>query len=544
MSCEGKEYRGGEAPRPREGRAMTDARGGHEGQIVRALGAIGGATLASRVLGFVRDMVVALAFGAGPVTDAFFVAFRIPNMLRRLLAEGALSTAVIPVFSDYHASRPPAEFTRMLRAVLALGLLALGAATALGVLLAPWLVRVIAPGFAADPAQADTAVLLTRVMFPYLLLVGLAALAMGALNTHGRFFAAALGPALLNVGMIAGVLLLARRMQPPILALAVGVLVGGVAQLAAQLPSLHRCGCLVLPSSELRHPAVGRVARLLPPAVLGLAAVQVTVFVNTLLASLLPAGSISFLYYADRVMEFPLGIFGIALAAAALRAMARQAAARDDRGVAATLQFALRLSCVVAVPATVGLVMLRTPITRVLFERGRFGPDDTAATADALAGYAVGLVAFGAARIAAQVFYALGEPGVAVRMGALSVGANVVAAVALMGPAGHVGLALASSLGAWVNLAALMLAARRRLGPLGGRAVAASAGRVLVASVPLAAWCALATRAWPAVGRAGDALTLLGVVAGGAGIFWLACVLVRVPEREALREMLPRRRRD
>ena len=522
---------------------MTPERAGHEGQIVRALGSIGSATLASRILGFVRDMVVALAFGAGPITDAFFVAFRIPNMLRRLLAEGALSTAVIPVFTEYHVNRSPADFARMLRAVLALGLLALGVATVLGIVLAPWLLPVIAPGFTADPAQAELTVLLTRVMFPYLLLVGLAALANGVLNTHGRFFAAALGPALLNLGMIGGVLLLARRVQPPVLALAIGVLVGGGAQLAAQLPSLRRLGALVAPSSELRHPAVGRVARLIPAAVFGLAAVQVTVFVNTLLASLLPPGSISFLYYADRLMEFPLGVFGIALASASLPAMARQAAARDDAGVAATLQFALRLSCYVAMPATVGLLMLRVPITRVLFERGRFGPAATAATADALAGYAVGLVAFAAARIAAQVFYALGEPGTAVRMGALAVGANVVAAVALMQPAGAVGLALASSIGAWVNLAALMVAARRRLGPGGERGVAASAVRTLGASLPLAAWCLLATRLWPATGRLGDAVTLLIVVAGGGAIFWIASVLLAVPERTALREMLPRRRR-
>jgi putative peptidoglycan lipid II flippase len=522
---------------------MTDERGGAERQIVRALGSIGGATLLSRILGFVRDMVVALAFGAGPVTDAFFVAFRIPNMLRRLLAEGALSTAVIPVFGDYHVNRGPAEFVRMLRAVLALGLLALGVATVLGVLLAPWLLRVIAPGFTADPAQADLAVLLTRVMFPYLLLVGLTALAMGALNTHGRFFAAALGPALLNVGMIGCVLLLAGRVQPPILALAIGVLVGGVGQFAVQLPSLRRCGLLVLPSSELRHPAVGRVARLIVPAVFGLAAVQVTVLVNTLLASLLPAGSISFLYYADRVMEFPLGVFGIALASAALPAMSRQAAARDVAGVAATLQFALRLSFYVALPATVGLVLLRVPITRVLFERGRFGPDDTAATAAALAAYAAGLVAFAAARLAAQVFYALGEPGTAVRMGALSVGANVLAAVALMYPAGHVGLALASSIGAWVNLGGLLLAARRRLGPLGGRALLASVARIALACVPLGVWCALALRAWPVTTGVGDALTLLGVVAGGAAVFWVASVALALPERAALTQALRRRRR-
>jgi putative peptidoglycan lipid II flippase len=515
-----------------------------ERQVVRALGSIGGATLLSRVLGFVRDMVVALAFGAGPVTDAFFVAFRIPNMLRRLLGEGALSTAVVPVFSEYAATRSRAEFLGMLRVVLSAALVTLVATTGLGIAGAPWILAVIAPGFAAEPAQATLAVLLTRVMFPYLVLVGLSALAMGALQVHGRFFAAALGPAVLNVGMIAAVVLLARRVEPPVLALALGVLAGGVGQLAVQLPSLHRCGALVGPAGTLRHPALARIARLLAPAVFGLAAVQVTVFVNTLLASLLPAGSISFLYYADRVMEFPLGVFGIALATASLPVMSRQAAEGDTRGLAATLNFALRLAVYISVPATVGLVTLRVPIVRVLFERGEFGPADTAATARALACYAVGLVGFAGARIAAQVFYAMGTPGTAVRLGAVSVAVNVAAAVALMGPFLHAGLALASSVGAWVNLVLLAAAARRRFGRLGGRALLASGARTVAASAPLTGWCLGALALWPAgASRWTDALWLGIAAGGGAVVFWLASAVVAAPERRALAGTLPFRGR-
>ena len=515
----------------------------HERQVVGALGSIGAATLASRVLGFARDMVVALAFGAGPITDAFFVAFRIPNILRRLLAEGALSTAVIPVFTDYAVNHPRGELVRMLRAILAAALLVLGVTTLVGVLAAPWLLSVIAPGF-SEPGQRDLAVLLTRVMFPYLILVGLAAFAMGVLNSQGRFFVAALGPAVLNVGMIAAVLFLARRLDPPIVALAIGVLVGGVGQLLVQLPGLRALGLLVPPSRELRHPALGRVARLLLPAVFGLAAVQVMVFVNTLLASLLPAGSISFLYYADRVMEFPLGIFGVALASASLPAMSRQAAAGDTRGVAATLNFALRLAVYVSAPATVGLALLSVPITRVLFEHGRFGPDDTAATAVALVWYAVGLVGFAGARIAAQAFYAIAEPGTAVRLGALAVAANVVAAVALMGPLGHAGLAGASSLGAYVNLLGLLWAGRRRFGRLGGRALAASVLRTALACVPLALWCLLILWAGGAAGGlARQAVWLAIAIGGGAVVFVATSAALGSPERLALWGMLPSRRR-
>src|SRR5438552_4630229 len=514
-----------------------------EHQVVRALGSISAATLASRVLGFVRDMVVALAFGAGGVTDAFLVAFRIPNMLRRLLGEGALSTAVIPVFTDYSVNRSRAEFVTMLRAVLTAALLTLGLATVLGIAAAPGILRVMAPGFAADPAQASLAVLLTRVMFPYLLLVGAAALAMGVLNTHGRFFAAALGPALLNVGMIAAVLLLARRVEPPILALAIGVLVGGVAQLLVQVPSLQRLGLLVGPSLDLRHPALGRVARLLLPAVFGLAAVQVTVFVNTLLASLLPPGSISFLYYADRIMEFPLGVFGIALASASLPTMARQAAQGDHRGLAATLNFSLRLGFYVAVPATVGLVMLRTPITRVLFERGQFTAPDTVATAQALLWYAVGLAGFSGARIVAQAFYAIGDASTAVKLGILSVAVNVASALLLMAPLAHGGLALASSIGAYANLGFLVIIARRRFGALGVRSIAWSLGRTSAASLALAAWCAVLLRWWPsATTRAVEAGWLVGAIAGGALAFWVASGALAATERNALAAILPSRR--
>ena len=506
---------------------------------MRALGSIGAATLLSRVLGFARDMIVALMFGAGTTTDAFFVAFRIPNVLRRLLAEGALSTAAIPVFSEYLVNRSRDEFLRMLRAVFAATLIVLTVVTLAGIVLAPWLLRVIAPGFTEDPARETLAVLLTRVMFPYLLLVGLAALAMGVLNVEGRFFASALGPAVLNVGMIAGVVTFARVVDPPILSLAFGVLAGGAGQILVQVPSVRKAGFLVAPSLE-RHPALGRIVRLLLPSVFGLAAVQVTVFVNTLLASLLPAGAISFLYYADRVMEFPLGIFGVALASASLPAMSRQAAAGDLRAVADTLNFALRLSFFVAVPATVGLVLLREPITRVLFERGRFGPDDTVATAAALAAYAAGLAGFAGARIAAQAFYAIGEAGIAVRVGIVSVVANVFIALALMGPMQHAGLALASSLAAWLNLLLLVVVARRRFGPIGGRSLCVSVVRTLGASATVIALCLVMLGLWPhRAGAVHEALWLAVAIAGGGVAYWGATVLLRAPERLALIRILP-----
>jgi len=503
--------------------------------VVRAARTIGLATLTSRILGFVRDVVVARAFGAGPVTDAFFVAFRIPNVFRRLLAEGALSTAFLPVFAEYLTVRPRGEFNRMVRAVGGALLLVLSAVTLLGAWLAPWLVGVMAPGFSKAPEQLGLASTLTRLMFPYLIVVGLAALGMGVLNAHHRFFTSAFGPAVLNVGMILSVLLLAPRFEVPVLALAVGVLVGGLGQFLVQLPEIRQAGVPLIPSAELSHPALRRIARLLGPAVFGLAAVQLNVFVNTLLASFLPGGSISFLYYADRVVEFPLGVFGIAVATAALPTMAEHAARRDLSGLGETLNFAFRLSCFVAIPASVALWLLREPITRVLFERGRFGPEDTQATAWALGFYALGLTAFSAVRIVAQAFYALGDPRTPVRVGTAAVGLNVLFAVALMGPLKHGGLALSASAAATFNLLGLLWLLRRRLGRLGGRRIVTSLARVGASTLVMAAWCGFLLWRWPASpARAIEAAWLALAIAGGIASFGAASLVLGGEEGPAL----------
>lgn len=511
--------------------------------LLRAVGAIGSATVASRLLGFLRDMVVARAFGAGPTTDAFFVAFRIPNLLRRLLAEGALATAFIPVFTEFLTVRSREEFNRMLRAVAGALLVALCVVTLAGILLASWIVRIMAPGFSADPEQVRLATRLTRLMFPYLIFVGLAALAMGVLNAHRRFFTGALAPAVLNVGMILSVLMLAPYAEVPILSLAVGMLVGGLGQLLIQIPELRQSGIPLVPSADVSHPAVRRIAGLLGPSVFGLAAVQLSVFVNTFLASLLPHGSISFLYYADRVMEFPLGVFGIAVATAALPPMAEQAARRDRASLRDTLNFALRLSCFVALPATVGLILLRVPITRVLFERGEFGPASTEATAWALGFYAIGLPAFSAARIAAQAFYALGDTRSPVRIGIAAVGLNVLLALAFMGPLAHGGLALASSCASVANLAGLLWCLRRDLGPLGLPRIVMSLAPVSVATALMASWCVLLLHWWPASTSGWVEAGWLGVaVAGSVGLYAAMCAGLRSQELSALVALLRRGR--
>ena len=520
---------------------MSESERDVQAHVISAVGSIGLATLASRVLGYVRDMVVALAFGASPLTDAFFVAFRIPNLLRRLLAEGALSTAIIPVFTEYLVHGGREGFQRMARAVAGVGTLTLCVVTALGMLAAPWIVAVMTPGWAADVALTEITVRLTRLLFPYLLLVGLAALATGTLNAHHRFFTPALGPAVLNVGMIVAVLLLARRLEPPVLSLAVGVLVGGVGQVLVQVPELRRLGFSLTPSTEWTHPALRTIARRLAPAAFGLAAVQITVFVNTLFASLLPRGAVSYLYYADRVMEFPLGVFGIALATASLPAMSGQAARGDLRGLNQTVGFSLRLSAFIAVPAMVGLLALAAPIVQLLFQRGEFTAGDAAMTAQALAGFAVGLPAFSASRIAAQTFYALGDTRTPVWVGFGSVIVNVALALVLMGPLAHTGLALATSLSAYFTVAALVLMLRRRLGSLSEATLARSLLRTVIATVPVLLWCLWLRPAgagtWTMIG------SMLGAVGGGLALYAGASALLRAPELDALAAVVRRKGR-
>ncbi|MBI2460356.1 MAG: murein biosynthesis integral membrane protein MurJ [Candidatus Rokubacteria bacterium] len=488
--------------------------------VVRAAGVVSLATLASRVLGFARDMVVAQAFGAGPITDAFFVAFRIPNLLRRLLAEGALSTAFIPVFTDYLTTRSRGEFLRMLRAVAGGMLLLLAAVTLLGTLLAPWIVRVMAPGFFAVPATGELAVRLTRLMFPYLFFVGLAALAMGILNAHRHFLAPALAPVMLNLAMIGAVLGLVPLFEEPIVGLAVGVLVGGLGQLVLQLPWLRRRGALFVPALAPGHPALRRIGLLMVPTVFGLAVTQLNIFVDTVIASVLGAGRVSWLYYADRVVEFPLGVFGIAIATAALPTMAEQAARRDPTALRRTLAFALRLGGFITLPATVGLLVLREPIVRVLFQRGEFTAQDTAATAWALGFYALGLSAFAGVKIGAQVFYALGDTRTPVKVGIAAMVLNSLLAVglALFSPLAHGGLALASSGSATFHAGMLLWLLSRRLGPLRDPAWRPSLGRTGLATLILAAGLVAIWWVWPAHASRGLEALLLALVIVAAGL--------------------------
>jgi len=513
--------------------------------VVRAAAVVGGATLASRVLGYVRDAAVAHVFGAGPITDAFFVAFRLPNLLRRLVAEGALSSAFIPVFTEYLTTRPRADVVRMFRAVSG-GLIAvLVALTVIGVIAAPVLVRGMAPGFFVDPTTGTLAVRLTRIMFPYLFFVGLAALAMGMLNAHRHFLAPALAPVMLNLAIIAAVLGVAPLLAEPVIGLTLGVLAGGAGQLLLQFPSLARRGLLVVPAADPRHPALRRIVHLMAPVAVGQSATQLNILVDTIIASFLASGSVSYLYYADRLVEFPLGVFGIAIATAVLPMLSTQAARRDLEALRATFAFALRFAAFVTLPAAVGLLALRGPIVRVLYQRGEFGPTESAATAWALGFYALGLVGFAAVKIGAQAFYALGDTRTPVRVAIGAMVLNSVLAVGLViliPSLRHGGLALATACSGTVNAAALAGLLHRRLGGVAPRGTGAAFVRIAVASSAIGLALVGIGQLWPAPpDRLGEGIWLGAMIAGSVLLYLGLHLAFGSEELKAARDAITRR---
>ncbi len=496
------------------------------------------ATLGGRVVGFARDLVVAFIFGVSAETDAFLVAFRIPNLLRRLFAEGALSVAFIPVFTEVLRRKGAQEAAYLLRNTLSMLAMVLLAGSALGVLFAPQIITAVAPGFRARPETFALAVDLTRWCLPYVFFISLAALAGGALNSQEHFFAPAISPVVLNLSIIACALALSPLIDPPITALAVGVLLGGAAQLMVQIPFLRARGMSLWPAWKPRDPDLRRMLGLMAPAALGAAVYQATILANTILASLLPTGSVSYLYYAERLIEFPIGLCAIGITTAILPSLSRQAADKDMPGLLDTLTFGLRIISFAVMPAMVGILVLAEPLITLLFLRGRFTPHDVEQTVRAIVGYGVGIWAFSAGRTVASVFFALQETRIPVLVAGGCMVVNVAAAVLLIGPLGHAGLALASSIAAIANLLGLLWMLRRRLGPLGMRRNLAFVIRCAGLSLLMAAvaWAVAYLPDWEAAGRVWHTLArpLAAIVAGGLSYLAGAAALGMLELRAAL----------
>ena len=424
--------------------------------LFKSTGVVGASTMASRVLGFVRDVVIAQAFGASAGADAFFVAFRIPNFLRRLFAEGAFAQAFVPVLSEYRTQRGIGDVRDLVSHVSGALLGALSAVTVGGILAAPVLIALFAPGFLSDPEKYALAVEMVRITFPYLLFISLVAFAGGVLNTYGRFVVPAFTPVLLNACLIGAALWLAPVLDVPVVALAWGVLAAGIVQLAFQFPFLAALGMLVRPRLRRAHEGVARVISLIVPAVFGVSVSQINLLVDTVIASFLVTGSVSWLYFSDRMMEFPLGVFGIALATVILPYLSRQHAAASPEAFSDTLDWALRLVVLLATPAAVGLGVLAAPILTTLFHYGEFSAHDVDMAARSLLAFAAGLLAFVAVKVLATGYFSRQDTRTPVRVGVVAMLSNIVLNLVLVVPLAHAGLALATTLSACLNAGLLL----------------------------------------------------------------------------------------
>ncbi len=470
----------------------------HRRALTGAAGLIGLFTLLSRLLGLVREMAVAWIFGAKDAADAFYVAFRLPNLLRELAAEGSMSAGFIPVFTEYLSKRSRQEARSLANASFTLMCVALAIVSFLGLLASPWLVRAIAPGFAADAGKFELTVLLTRIMFPFLLFIGLAALTMGVLNSLKAFQAPALASSAFNVCVIVVTVAMASRLDQPVIAVAIGVLIGGLAQFVVQLPSLSKHGMSFQWRWAPAHPGLRQMFWLILPTTIGLSVSQVNLVVNTLLASLLPGGSVAYLNYAMRLIQFPLGLFGVAVATAILPTLASHATLGEQTAFRQTTAFGLRLVFFISVPSMAGLIVLREPIVQVLFQHGAFDAQATAGTASALAAYSVGLWAFAGVRVVVQAFYALQDTRTPVRAAVAAMLINIALSLLFMGPLQHTGLALATAISSIINFVWLLYLLVRRQGGFDLGELFRSHGKVILASltVVLIGWPISAMGLW------------------------------------------------
>src|SRR5688500_6926566 len=419
--------------------------------LLRALAAVSSLTMVSRVLGYARDFFIARLFGAGLATDAFFVAFKIPNLLRRLFAEGAFSQAFVPILGEYKNRSSPEETRSLVDAISTVLFLALVAAAALGMAAAPLIVHVTAPGFAAQPDKFALTVALLRITFPYIVFISLVALAAGILNTWYRRAVPAITPALLSVSFSVGAACFAGDFDPPVLVLAWAVFAGGVLQLAFQVPFLVRLGLLPRWRLDLSHPGLRRALLLMLPAAFGVSVSQISLLINQIFASFLATGSISWLYYADRLMELPAGVLGVAVGTILLPSLSRYHADANPAEYSRLLDWGLRIAVLLAVPSAVALAVLALPLITMLFQYGRFTAEDAWMTRQALIAYSVGLVGIILVKILAPGFYARQNVATPVKIGIVTLIATQAMNLAFVGPLRHAGLALAIGLGACLN---------------------------------------------------------------------------------------------
>ena len=494
--------------------------------LLKALATVSAMTFLSRILGFVRDTVIARAFGAGLMTDAFFVAFKIPNLLRRMFAEGAFSQAFVPILGEYKAQREFCEMRLLVDHVAGMLALALFVVTLIGVVAAPLVVYLSAPGFAADAQKFEITVALLRIIFPYIFFISLVAFAGGILNTYSRFSVPAFTPVLLNLCMIVGALWLTPYFNPPVLALAWSVLAGGILQLAFQVPFLRRIKLLPRPRLDFRDAGVRRILKLMVPAVFGVSVGQISLLINTIFASFLVTGSVSWLYYADRLMEFPAGMLGVALGTILLPSLAKHYATSSHDEYSKLLDWGLRLTLLLALPAALALALLAVPLIATLFHYGKFSAHDLFMTREALLAYSLGLLGLIMVKVLAPGFYARQniKTPVKIAIATLLVTQLMNLAFVWYWKLGHTGLALSIGLGACLNAGLLYYHLRKAgiytrqpgWGVFFAKLMAAMAvmGGVLF-------WGMGDTSSWLSMSALHKVLYLTGLVVVGAGAYFV-----------------------
>ncbi len=516
----------------------AESSGSTSGKIARSAGSVSIAVFMSRILGLVREQVLAGLFGAGTAMDAFVVAFRIPNLLRDLFAEGALSAAFVTVFTEYDEKRSPEETWQLVNNVFTAITIIISAVVAAGMFFSHELVMLLAPEFSEVAGKIELTKQLTEIMFPFLLMISLSALLMGILNTRGHFFIPAMASSCFNLGsIIVGgglALVLPGYGYPAIAGMAVGTLVGGMGQMAIQLPLIFRHGFKFRPVLNLRDPGLLKIGRLVVPAIIGLSATQINIFINTNFASRCAEGSVAWLNYAFRLMQFPIGLFGVALSVATLPVIAKQAANEDSQALKETLVSSLTMGFSLTIPAAVGLWVMAEPIVALIFQHGRFSAFDTQMTAQAVQFYAVGLLAYAAVKIIVPVFYALDDTRWPVMASFAAVAANICIILATLEHLQHRAIALSTSMTMIMNFLLLASVLYRKLSGYNVAGLMTSVLKITAASavMGLAVWqvCAFFPDSDSILSRLVEIVTGIGT---GAAVYLSLVLMLRLPEATA-----------
>ena len=514
-------------------------------RVARSATGIGLATLASRILGFVRDVLIANYFGTGIFAQAFFAAFRIPNLMRRLFGEGALSASFIPVFTGELSRKGKDEAWNLAISVFNILALVLAGIVLFGMIFSPLITRIIVPGFAASPEKLELTSRLLRIMFPYLVFIALAALMMGILNSLRHFAAPAIAPIILNVSMITFLIFFVRKVDEPVIGLAIAVIIGGVGQLGIQVITAIKKGMPLGRKFILYHPLVKKIVLLMIPATFGVAIYQINIFVDGICASyesVVGDGAIAALWYANRLVQFPLAIFGLSMATAIFPQMARCVSRNDLRALGENVSFGLRTVFFLMIPSAIGLMILRKPIISLLFERNAFNQYSTQITSMALLYYCIGLFAYAGVHILSRSFYSLQDMKTPVKVASFAMITNIVLNVCLMWPLKVGGLALATSLSSILNLCLLSHFLRKRIGGFGGREIMLSCLRILIASAIMGFLLLVIMRILPVADFSLKKLAnLLILIFVGSGSFMLISMLFKFDELKILKRALKRR---